>query len=172
VRDFGIDSERRTLLDCKSFAWTTVKASTARREIPRHLAEHGFRLTGGRRAVIDVLTAEAAPLSVADIHVRLTKRRVNLVTVYRAVDLLQRLGLLRAVDTSQGSQRFELAERFTGHHHHLVCQDCGGVQDVDGCVLEPQVLEALGRRMERSLGFRVSHHDLKLLGLCKRCAAK
>ncbi len=136
------------------------------------MASKGFRLTGPRRAVVDVLVDHAAPMSVAEIHARLTGRRVNLVSIYRAVKLLCELGLMRVADASKGTQRFELAEQFTGHHHHLVCQQCGSVEDLDGCLLEDDVLDAIRHRVRRSRSFRLIGHDLKLFGLCRRCDSR
>jgi Fur family transcriptional regulator, ferric uptake regulator len=149
-----------------------VTVSHARHAIPTAIASKGFRLTGPRRAVVDALVDHAAPMSVAEIHARLTEPRVNLVSIYRAVNLLCELGLLRVADTSKGTQRFELAEQFTGHHHHLICQQCGSVEDLDGCLLENEVLEAIRQRVRRSRSFRLTGHDLKLFGLCSRCDAR
>jgi len=133
------------------------------------MAERGFRLTGPRKAVLDVLLDQAAPLSAAEIHGRLANRRVNLVSVYRAVHLMLDLGVLRVADASKGTQRFELAEEFTGHHHHLVCRVCGSVEDLDGCVVADDLLAALSRRIRRARKFRVLDHDLRLFGLCAHC---
>ena len=120
--------------------------------------------------MVNVLVDEGKPLSVAEIHGRLRKQSVNLVSVYRTVHLLRGLGLLRVADTSKGIQHFELAEVFTGHHHHLICQSCGRVEDMDGCVLADSVLASLNRRVRRAQRFRVTGHDLKLFGLCQDCA--
>jgi Fe2+ or Zn2+ uptake regulation protein len=139
------------------------------RTIPDMLARRRLRLTAPRRAVVDVLVQHTAPLSVAEIHARLDNRRINLVSVYRTVRLLMELGLVRVADESKGTQRFELAEAFTGHHHHLVCQECGHVEDLDGCRLGREMLDALNRRVQRLRRFRVTAHDLKLFGLCQRC---
>jgi Fe2+ or Zn2+ uptake regulation protein len=149
-----------------------VTAAHARHAIPTAIASKGFRLTGPRRAVVDALVDHVAPMSVAEIQARLTGRRVNLVSIYRAVKLLCELGLMRVADTSKGTQRFELAEQFTGHHHHVICQGCGAVEDLDGCLLEDQVMEAIRQRVRRSRGFRLTGHDLKLFGLCRRCDAR
>jgi Fur family transcriptional regulator, ferric uptake regulator len=144
-------------------------AAHARHAIPTAIANKGFRLTGPRRAVVDVLVDHAAPMSVAEIQASLKGRRANLVSIYRSVNLLCELGLLRVADTSKGTQRFELAEQFTGHHHHLVCQECGSVEDLNGCLLEDAVLDAIRQRVRRSRSFRLTGHDLKLVGLCRRC---
>jgi Fur family ferric uptake transcriptional regulator len=139
------------------------------RAIPDVLAAKGLRLTVPRRAVVDVLVEQRTPLTVAEIHRRLRKARVNLVSVYRTLRLLMDLGLVRLADESRGTQRFELAEAYTGHHHHLVCQTCGHVEDLEGCWLEDRVLVMLGRRLRRARRFRVTAHDLKLFGLCQTC---
>jgi Fur family ferric uptake transcriptional regulator len=147
-----------------------VATADLRITIPSLLAGRGFRLTTPRRAVVNVLVDESKPLSVAEIHGRLRKQSVNLVSVYRTLQLLRGLGLLRVADTSKGIQRFELAEAFTGHHHHLICQSCGRVEDMDGCVLADKALALLNRRVRRTQRFRVTGHDLKLFGLCPDCA--
>ena len=139
------------------------------RTIPELLASRGLRLTAPRRAVVDVLVQHPAPLSVAEIHARLDNRRINVVSVYRTVRLLLDLELVRIADESRGTQRFELAETFTGHHHHLVCQECGQVEDLQGCWLGQEMLDALHRRVQRLRRFRVTAHDLKLFGLCAAC---
>jgi Fur family ferric uptake transcriptional regulator len=139
------------------------------RAIPGLLASQGARLTAPRKAVVDVLIQHAAPVSVAEIHARLDNRRINLVSVYRTVRLLLQMGLVRLADESKGTQRFELAEAFKGHHHHLVCQQCGQVEDLKGCWLGEDMLAALNRRVQRARRFRIVAHDLKLFGLCERC---
>jgi Fur family ferric uptake transcriptional regulator len=150
----------------------SARLTHARSTIPDEMARRGFRLTAPRRAVVDVLVAQATPMAAAEIHAKLKARRANLVSVYRAVNLLCELGLLRVADTSKGTQRFELAEQFTGHHHHLVCEVCGHVEDLDGCLLEESVLTALTQQVWRSRSFRLTGHDLKLFGVCRRCGSQ
>jgi Fur family transcriptional regulator, ferric uptake regulator len=150
----------------------TSTAADPLTKIPAVLATKGYRLTGARRAVVEALVACAAPISVADLHLRVRARGVNRVSVYRAVHLLEELGLLRTADTSRGIQRYELGEEFTGHHHHLICQSCGDVQDLDGCVLADRALRALERAVRRAQRFVVTDHDLKLFGICGRCSRR
>jgi Fur family ferric uptake transcriptional regulator len=139
--------------------------------LPRQLARRGLRLTGPRRAVLDALAGSRVPLTVAEIHARLGPRRANIVSVYRALHLLVRLGLARATDETREGWRYELHEQFTGHHHHLICQGCGRIEDLHGCVLADQVLEALARSLRRSRQFQLTEHELRLFGLCRACAA-
>jgi Fe2+ or Zn2+ uptake regulation protein len=133
------------------------------------LSSRQIRLTRPRRAILDVLSESARPLSAAEIHARLVDRSVNLVSVYRTLHLLLDLGFLRMADASRGTQRFELAELFAGHHHHLICRECGNIEDLEGCLLEQEALDALSRGVRRSRRFRVTDHDLRLLGVCGPC---
>ncbi|HET7876636.1 MAG TPA: transcriptional repressor [Methylomirabilota bacterium] len=147
-------------------------AHDPRTALPGLLVERGFRLTGPRRAVLDAVSRRGTPFTAAEIHARLRTRRVNLVSVYRTLHLLSDLGVLRVADASNGARRFELGEAFTGHHHHLVCERCGAVEEVNGCLLPASTLRQLGRRIRRARRFRVLRHDLKLLGLCRRCVRR
>lgn len=144
-------------------------ATTASPTLSSMLAARGVRLTRPRRAVLEVLADVRRPLSVAELYGRLRGRRVNLASVYRTVALLCRQDIMKVADTSRGTQRFELSERFTGHHHHLVCQRCGAVQDFDGCVLRKPVLARLERRVRRATRFEVTGHDIRLYGVCGPC---
>ena len=98
-------------------------------------------------------------------------RRANLVSVYRTVNLLSAIGLLRVLHGGVGRReaRYELNEPFSGHHHHLVCQACGRIEDVAGCLIPDDDLARVSRRLLRLRRFRVTEHDLRLLGTCQTC---
>ena len=146
-------------------------ATSARTTLPHLLARRGLRLTGPRRAVLEVLAESPAPVTVAEIQERLGSKRPNIVSVYRTVNLLVRINLLRQTDSPRGSRRYELSEQFTGHHHHLICQGCGRIEDLEGCVLPDATLAQLTRHLDRARNFKVIEHELRLFGLCPRCAA-
>jgi len=146
-----------------------VAVEDPRDAIPRLLARQGYRITAPRRAVLDALATSQEPRTVAQLHRALGGERVNLVSVYRTVKLLCGVGLVRATDAAQGQRRYELAEPFTAHHHHLICRQCGQIEDVDGCLVEPDVLARLGRRVRQSHRFRVTDHELRFFGVCRRC---
>lgn len=81
-----------------------------------------------------------------------------MVTVYRTLDLLSELGLVRRLDLGDGP-RYELAE---DHHHHLVCEDCGSVSEFQQCPLNLDNLPAMD-------GFEVRAHSLEVYGRCSDC---
>ena len=127
------------------------------------LVRAGHAWTRPRAAVLQILVAAPVPLKVEEIHARLGRRgggrTVNLSSVYRTVNLLRGLGVVRPVRFGDGPQRFELAEDSREHHHHFVCERCGRVDDVRPCPVEGV-----------DLGLPVRSHYLELFGLCLACA--
>lgn len=138
------------------------------------LKAQGYRLTSPRRALLRLLAQSTKPLSVQEIHAAVnpnanagedSEEEINLVTVYRFANLLVDLGLVRRVEFGQGYYRYERAESQDGpHHHHLVCERCGRVEDFHGCDLH-----ALTARLEQESGFRVERHQLEIYGICPNC---
>ncbi|CAN5559161.1 Fur family transcriptional regulator [soil metagenome] len=116
----------------------------------------GYKATPQRVAVLEALEAEQHQ-SLEGIRKRCPK--VGLVTVYRTLDLLGRLGLVRRLDLGDGP-RYELAEN---HHHHLICELCGRISEFDECPLDIQRLPL------RKSGFEPHSHSLEVYGQCAEC---
>jgi Fur family transcriptional regulator, ferric uptake regulator len=136
-------------------------------EAARRLATFGQRLTTGRRALLDTLKAARAPLSAAEVVA--TDPRLAQSSVYRNFQALELAGVVTRHTGLGGEHRFELAEPFVAHHHHLVCRSCGRLAD---CVLDHRVEDAIGRAartIARRHGFTVDEHRIDLIGLCTRC---
>jgi Fur family transcriptional regulator, ferric uptake regulator len=91
-------------------------------------------------------------------------------TTYRNLALLEQVGVVHRVRGSDEFARFELAEEFTGHHHHhLVCRSCGAVEDFEASrQVEQGLADAIGK-FATSTGFRAETHRLDLLGTCASC---
>jgi Fur family ferric uptake transcriptional regulator len=136
-------------------------------EVARRLAGVGQRLTVGRQAVLDALTRIRGPASVRSLVARSPGLAPS--SVYRNVQVLEAAGVITRLPGPAGEHRFELAEPFVAHHHHLVCRACGRLED---CVLEPAVEEAIDRAAHaagRRHGFAVDEHRIDLVGLCSGC---
>src|SRR3989344_392349 len=106
-----------------------------RKVLQAALRDHGFRSTEGRLALLSILKSEHAPLSVPGLMKKLGNN-LDEVNVYRALEALSEKGLLARSDLRQGGARYEYAH---SHHHHLICNDCGFMEDVEVCA---------GKRME------------------------
>jgi len=137
-------------------------------EQARSVVEDSGRRTGGaREAVVDVLAAENCCLSAQEIATKLhgRDRQVGLASVYRALELLQGLGLVQRLDTGEGASKFERVLPDGEHHHHAICERCGALTPFEDSALE-RAIERLGRRLDH----RVSGHDVVIRGLCPECA--
>jgi Fe2+ or Zn2+ uptake regulation protein len=130
------------------------------------LKDHKLRLTKTRRATVALFLREHTPLSVPQILDALSAQmiHVNKTTVYRELETLEKLGIVKSVKLEDRRQYFELATR--DHHHHFVCVACEEIEDVllDECDLERQ--EGI---LARKNGFSVFRHSLEFFGLCKLC---
>jgi Fur family ferric uptake transcriptional regulator len=133
----------------------------------RELARAGHRSGGARRAVVGLLAGQDCCLSAHDIHARLraTERTVGIASVYRALDALAQLGLVRRIDVD-GTACYEPADPSGEHHHHAICERCGKLDAFEDPQLEA-LIDALGAR----LGYDVGGHDVVLRGACPACAS-
>lgn len=128
------------------------------------LARRGYRMTGARRAVLEALASAGGHVS-ADGLVDLVHEsgaEVGRMTVYRTLDLLTELGLVRPVYQGTGAAHFILLVE--GHHHHLICTVCNRVIEFDSCVLTD-----IEDRLSQAGDFEVQGHLLEVYGLCGEC---
>lgn len=134
-----------------------------------HAAERltgaGYRRGGARAAVIECLAADGCARSALEVEedLRRRERSVGRASVYRVLDELAGLGLLRRVDVGDGVARFE-RDDLDHHHHHLVCDRCGQVVPFSDDRLEAAI-EGLADRAD----FAVSAHEVTLRGACAVC---
>jgi Fur family ferric uptake transcriptional regulator len=128
------------------------------------LHQHGYRLTPARQAVIHTLLATGGHLSADTLAeaVRETAPQVGRMTVYRTLDLLSNLGLVRPVYQGTGAAHYILVDN--GHHHHLVCSGCNAVIEFDECVLA-EIERVVGERFQ----FEVWGHLVEFYGRCQQC---
>ncbi len=128
------------------------------------LQESGYRLTGARRAVVDVIQKSRQALTPVQVFDRARKkyRELGLVSVYRTLEKLEELGLVQRVHQPQGCQAFITAG--TGHQHLLLCQKCG-----TATLFEGDNLEGLITSIARQTGYQIKDHWLQLFGLCENC---
>jgi Fur family ferric uptake transcriptional regulator len=109
---------------------------------------------------------ETHPLTIAELYRRLGRTRAHLASVYRAVRALCDLGILTRVDQVAEGQRYELADPYQKHHHHLICQACGKIEDLEYCALP-----GMEKKIRDLTRFRVIKHEVRFLGICGACAA-
>lgn len=136
-------------------------------EIDRWLAlleEQGGRLTGPRRAIVELLANSEKALSPVDIfdQARRSYPKMGLVTVYRTLDILITLGLVERLHQADGCHMYLRAAH--GHEHIMLCIRCGRATYFSGDDLSPLI-----QKVSRESGFLIQDHWLQLQGLCKNC---
>ena len=129
------------------------------------LRQHGYKLTPQRRAVLNVIALSHEHLAPAAIYERVQQEHpgIGLVTIYRTLEILAKLGLICEVHAG-GNCRSYLMRRPSEHHHHLICADCGVVTDFTYCDLTE-----LEQKLFKDTGFKVKGHLLEFLGQCQSC---
>lgn len=135
-------------------------------ETLRHtLHERGLRMTPQRQLVLDAVQelGHATPEQICA-QVRELAPAVNITTVYRTLDLLERLGVVRHTHLGHGAPSYSVAEH---EHVHLVCHWCGEVAEVP-----TGLLDELGGRLRARWGFRLDATHVALSGTCAGCAAE
>ncbi len=128
-------------------------------------SEAGYRITAPRRAVMEVLLEAQTSLSPQEIweQGRSVHGELGLVTVYRTLDVLSKMHLVRRVHREGGCHGY--LPTSPGHRHALVCRGCG--QAVDFAAGDD--LDALITAIETQTGYCVDGHLLQLFGLCPGC---
>jgi Fur family transcriptional regulator, ferric uptake regulator len=128
------------------------------------LSASGYRLTGARRAVVEIMAASQFSLNPTQVFFEAHQRypRLGLVTVYRTLEKLEELNLIQRVHMKNGCHSYIAAA--PGHQHILICQKCARVEYFSGDDLTP-LMETIGAQC----GFIIQDHWLQLFGLCQAC---
>lgn len=147
-------------------------------ELVDRLTRAGYSNTRARRAVLDALIASAGPASPADLLAagRKLHPALGLVTVYRTLEILEQLGLVRKLHLEEGCHSYALStaglraehdDRAHGedaHGHHIICQECHRAVEFAGCDIDAVIAS-----VQRQTGFAVRSHWLEMFGLCPAC---
>jgi Fur family ferric uptake transcriptional regulator len=132
-------------------------------DLSQQLKKAGYKLTPARLAVAEVLETNPEHLS----HDQILKEgkkiypKLSRATVYRTLELLVQLRLVRPIYLTDPTQRFVSA---SGGHHHLVCSSCGLTLEFDHCTVQQ-----LAHELAEQFNFQIQNHLLEFQGLCKAC---
>jgi len=133
------------------------------------LLDHDVRYTKGRKAVVDALARAAGPMSAAELT-EVVGDLVPLSSLYRTLSVLEEASVVAHHLGAKGLTRYELAEWLTGHHHHLVCIECGQVSDIEIPPTHEESVRDLVAQIASLASFQPRDHALEIEGLCARCA--
>ena len=122
------------------------------------LKTHQLKTTPARLSILSLLSDKHL-LSIDELFLHL-KRKTDWSTIYRTVQSLERVGIVRPIWMNDGIKRFELND----HHHHIECTQCGRLTEIDSCSIEK-----LERKLKK-MGFENIQHRLEFSGVCQPCA--
>jgi Fur family ferric uptake transcriptional regulator len=127
------------------------------------LRAKGYRVTPQRQLVLEAVTAleHGTPEEICT-AVQRTAQGVNISTVYRTLELLEALGMVKHAHLGHGPPTYHLAVE--AEHVHLVCRGCGAVRDV-----RPSVADGLVETLRGEHGFETDVHHLTVYGVCGDC---
>ncbi len=132
------------------------------------LHEKHYKLTPQRQKILEVfLSHPDKHLSADEVYgmVRQHAPETGLATVYRTLEILSSLDILKKLDFGDGCSRYEINEETTPHHHHhLICRRCGIVKE-----FEEDLLETLETVISRKSNFFITDHEVKFFGYCQEC---
>lgn len=133
-----------------------------------HIQKAGLRRTAQRDLILDIFLKTEEHLSSEDLYWIVQKQdpTVGHTTVYRTLKLLTEAGLAREVRFGDGKTYYEHHYNLE-HHDHMICTECGRVIEF----FSPE-LEAMQDQMAEKFGFKLTHHNLRILGVCAECQIK
>lgn len=126
-----------------------------------------LKATPTRLAVMLVLSKSTRPVSIQDVLKKVGKDKINQVTAYRILQTLKEVGLVRKIDLQHNRSYYELAPQ--EDHHHMVCTQCGKMEDVEGCVVEDMMSTILKQSKQFA---RLTEHSFEIFGVCTECVRK
>ena len=129
------------------------------------LKKTGERITPTREALLEIFCRHLKPQTSQELLLSLEKKgfKVNKTTIYRQLEVLTKVGLIKEINFADRAKHYELAS--DNHHHHLVCQSCNKVEDVN---LDND-LDKQEQTILKKNHFKVLQHSLEFFGLCGKC---
>ena len=128
------------------------------------LKQKGYRLTRSRQKIVQALLGCGGHITADGLLevVHETDTTVGRMTVYRTLELLSELGLIRPVYQGTGAAHYILLDG--GHHHHLICSSCDAVIEFEECGLQE-----VGKLLAERFNFAVEGHLVEFYGRCQNC---
>jgi len=131
------------------------------------LGNAGYRHGGARTAVVEALARHDCAITALELERELRRRKVHVgrASIYRALDVLEELGLVQRFEVERGIASYERVNLNGHHHHHAICRSCGRMEPFEDRSLERAIEQIAGE-----VPFEIAEHDVVLRGLCERCA--
>ena len=146
---------------------TAAATAEIHRLVDERLRDREHRYTQSRRQIVGALAATAGPVTLPALLLHAPSLAQS--SAYRNLAVLEEAGVVRRLVHGADYAHYELAEDLTEHHHHLICERCGLVQDISLGVRIEQSLDAAVADLVRAEGFTPNHHTIDIYGICANC---
>lgn len=142
-----------------------IKRDTSK--IAALLKSEGKRLTAKRALIYEVIHKSEGHLPAEEIYLRAKKLdpNISLSTVYRTLNILKELGLVRELHLDEEHHHYELVEGVA--HYHMICAQCGKIEE-----FKSEMAEKLKEELEKEHGFKAKYAHIDFIGLCVDCKDK
>ena len=136
-------------------------------QLRRALKDHGLRMTPQRLLILEVVSGMHGHISVEQVHQHVIEHfpDVHITTVYRTLEVLEELGIVRHTHFHDGVAQYQRTDE--APHHHLVCTVCHGDTELDVDILLP-----LAAEIERRYGFKSDLAHTAIVGVCQACQGR
>lgn len=136
-------------------------------EIMERLEKANYRLTGQRKAVLEVMKDNRGQHLTAEEVLMAAREKmpnIGIATVYRSLECFSSLDILYKTTFDEGKYRYELSDQHCHQHHHVICPNCGKITEV-----EQDFLFQVEKHLEDQ-GYEVIDHQLTIYAYCPKCA--
>ncbi len=140
------------------------------------LQESGYKLTEPRNIILNFLKDQSSILSVDSIYLKLKKvyPQISIATVYRTLDLLSNLGLIKKIKLGSGKAYYLNNKKYTNKHSiYLICENCGKVIVNNKCLnnaVKIRLVDDAENNIFKNCSLRINNFQIFFSGLCDKCA--
>jgi Fur family transcriptional regulator, ferric uptake regulator len=135
-------------------------------ELKFALKQRGLRMTPQRQLILDAVASMHGHVSAEQVYQQVVRvfPDVNISTVYRTLEVLEELGVVRHTHFHEGVAQYQRTDE--APHHHMVCSRCGSDAELDLELLQP-----LAAELRRRYGFEADLAHTAIVGRCRACLA-
>ena len=127
------------------------------------LKDLNLKITPARIKIFDFLYKTKRPVSAEEINLKIPS--INLTTIYRTLEQFRKYNVISKIEMRKDKMYFEYIH---SHHHHIICNSCGDIEDIDNCKMIDE-----SKLLKKASKFTKIHsHSLEFFGTCNKCAKK
>jgi Fur family ferric uptake transcriptional regulator len=134
-----------------------------KQDLIRILKNANLKATGPRILILNIFSKFKNPKTIQEIQAKIGKNKIDLVTLYRTLASFQEKKLIKRIDMHKDAVYYELN---SDHHHHIICTNCGKLEDFKLCDLEVFMKKIISQAEKFK---NIKEHSLELFGVCNTC---